>query len=1139
MALILVSAMHSNFDSVNDIKGFNWASSSKEGGWYNWLINSVLDLANAGVTHVWLPPPSHSLAGHPQGYIPGRLYDLDASRYGNEEQLKKLIQAFKDKGIKCVADIVINHRGPENLCNFEGGTADGRLDWGRPSFVCKGDANCSDATGNPDTGDDFPLAPDVDHLNPTVQKGLSDWMNWLKTEIGFEGWRFSAVSGYSPNITKIYMANTSPDFAVGDYSPIRNITYRKFVNKDEHRRLLVKWVQDAGGVVTTFDFTTKGVLHAAFEGEWSILKDSNGQPSGMIGVLPQNAVTFIDNHDTESQKTWPFPTGSVMQGYVYILTHPGIPCIFYDHFFGWGLKDELVYFSTLRRNKGISETSKVQILAVDSDLYVAKIDEKIIVKIGPNDVPRNLIPTNYHVIHSRQEYAVWEKNLPILFLAATTPLLVAAATHPLKSSIQPQDDGRYLILVDGSFQQSQWHAPTPYPPSFQTNGMQSYGLPGQYQSPRPFYSAPRFSIPTGWEVGDARRMFDRMTDRTHVSWNCMVSGFATNYDCDGAIVMFHKMETEGLEPKLVTWTSLLSSYARCGRHEATMHFYGEMRKMGIGFTAEALAVFVSVCATADSGSLHKGEGFNWASSSKEEGWYNWLIKSVPDLANAGVTHVWLPPPSHSLAGHPQGYIPGRLYDLDASRYGNEEQLKKLIQAFKDKGIKCVADIVINHRGPENLCNFEGGTADGRLDWGPSFVCKGDANCSDATGNPDTGEDFRLAPDVDHLNPTVQKDLSDWMNWLKTEIGFEGWRFDMATGYSPRFTKIYMANTSPNFAVGEYWKFFNITNTDEHRQQLVQWVQDAGGVVSAFDFTTKGVLHAAFQGEWSRLKDANGQPSGMIGVLPQNAVTFIDNHDTESQKIWPFPADKVMQGYVYILTHPGIPSIFYDHFFEWGLKDELVYFSTLRKNKGITETSKVQILAADSGLYVAKIDEKIIVKIGPNNGLGNLIPPDYQLIHSGNVHSHVFQVGFQYNPHVLNELLVMYGKVGKLEMLADCLIEWLKEPMFPETLWFQDLQRIIIVMVLLRCFIRWKPKVHFTRVRGPENLCNFEGGTADGRRDWGPSFVCKGDANCSDATGNPDTGEDFRLAPDVDHLNPTVQMDLLDWMNWLKTEIGFE
>ncbi|KAE9467929.1 hypothetical protein C3L33_00164, partial [Rhododendron williamsianum] len=1013
-------------------QGFNWASSSsKQEGWYNWLIKSVPDLANAGVTHVWLPPPSHSLADHPQ-----------------------------------------------------------------------------------DTGEDFRFAPDIDHLNPTVQKDLSDWMNWLKTEIGFEGWRFDMATGFTPSAIKIYMANTSPDFAVGEYWKF--FTYgpdKKTIttNTDEHRKQLVQWVQDAGGTVTAFDFTTKGVLHAAFQGEWSrlkdangqppgmigvlprnavtfidnhdtesqriwpfpseevggdrndkimqgyvyilthpgipsifydhffeyghgmkdelvyfstlrrnkgitetskvhimaaesgvlhaafegdwsILKDSNGQPSGMIGVLPQNAVTFIDNHDTESQKTWPFPTGSVMQGYVYILTHPGIPCIFYDHFFEWGLKDELVYFSTLRRNKGISETSKVQILAADSGLYVAMIDEKIIVKIGPNGDLGNRIPPNYHMIRSRQDYAVWEKNegdqnCLIMLLSYVICFLDKWMSGSVRTRVGTDGFSFPLVIrACGLIGNSRL-----------CRNVHSHVFHVDFQYNHHVLNELLVMCGKVGEMGDARRLFDRMAERNHVSWNCMVSGFATNYDCDGAIEMFHKMETEGLEPNLVTWTSLLSSYARCGRHEATLHFYGEMRKMGIGFTAEALAVFVSVCATADSGSLHKGEvihgyvikggfenylfvynllilpkGFNWASSSsKEEGWYNWLIKSVPDLANAGVTHVWLPPPSHSLAGHPQGYIPGRLYDLDASRYGNEEQLKKLIQAFKDKGIKCVADIVINHRGPENLCNFEGGTADGRLDWGPSFVCKGDANCSDATGNPDTGEDFRLAPDVDHLNPTVQKDLSDWMNWLKTEIGFEGWRFSTVSGYSPSITKIYMANTSPNFAVGEYWKFFSTTNTDEHRQQLVQWVQDAGGVVTVFDFTTKGVLHAAFQGEWSRLKDSNGQPSGMIGVLPQNAVTFIDNHDTESQKIWPFPTDKVMQGYVYILTHPGIPSI------------TTLYFSTLRRNKGISETSKVQILAAaDSGLYVAKIDEKIIVKIGPNGDLGNLIPPDYQLVHSG-------------------------------------------------------------------------------------------------------------------------------------------------------------
>ena len=44
-----------------------------------------------------------------QGYLPGQLYKLDSS-YGNKEELKSLVAALKQAGIRALCDIVINHR---------------------------------------------------------------------------------------------------------------------------------------------------------------------------------------------------------------------------------------------------------------------------------------------------------------------------------------------------------------------------------------------------------------------------------------------------------------------------------------------------------------------------------------------------------------------------------------------------------------------------------------------------------------------------------------------------------------------------------------------------------------------------------------------------------------------------------------------------------------------------------------------------------------------------------------------------------------------------------------------------------------------------------------------------------------------
>lgn len=124
-------------------------------------------------------------------------------------------------------------------------------------------------------------------------------------------------------------------------------------------------------------------------------------------------------------------------------------------------------------------------------------------------------------------------------------------------------------------------------------------------------------------------------------------------------------------------------------------------------------------------------------------------------------------------------------------------------------------------------------------------------------------------------------------------------------------------SKPSFYVGEYWSSLAYgdgrlkENQIFHRRQLLNWVRSAGLYATAFDCTTKGILQSSVQGELWRLKDQAGKRPGLIGIAPERAVTFVENHDTGStQNLWPFPFEKIMQGYAYILTHPGIPSMVY-------------------------------------------------------------------------------------------------------------------------------------------------------------------------------------------------------------------------------------
>jgi hypothetical protein len=130
-----------------------------------------------------------------------------------------------------------------------------------------------------------------------------------------------------------------------------------------------------------------------------------------------------------------------------------------------------------------------------------------------------------------------------------------------------------------------------------------------------------------------------------------------------------------------------------------------------------------------------------------------------------------------------------------------------------------------------------------------------------------------------------------------------------------------------------------------------------------------------------LADNDNRPHGLIGTRPTHSVTFVDNHDTGStQRHWPFPCMKKLEGYAYVLTHPGIPTVFWEHFFEDSeeLKAGIKTLMQLRKRTGIVSSSQISILTAKHDQYVADVQGQqgmVRVKLGPKHEMGDKTPKD--------------------------------------------------------------------------------------------------------------------------------------------------------------------
>ncbi|KAK6922063.1 Alpha-amylase, C-terminal beta-sheet [Dillenia turbinata] len=106
---------------------------------------------------------------------------------------------------------------------------------------------------------------------------------------------------------------------------------------------------------------------------------------------------------------WRFPCGKEMQGYAYILTHPGTPSVFYDHLFSY-YKSEILALISLRNRNKIHCRSTVKIAKAERNVYAAIIDEKVAVKIGPGHFEPPSGSHNWSFAIEGRDYKVWEAS---------------------------------------------------------------------------------------------------------------------------------------------------------------------------------------------------------------------------------------------------------------------------------------------------------------------------------------------------------------------------------------------------------------------------------------------------------------------------------------------------------------------------------------------------------------------------------------------------------------------------------------------------------------------------------------------------------------------------------------------------------
>ena len=359
---------------------FEWYLPSDSTLW-NKLTNDAKHLENIGVNMVWLPPAYKGAGGkYDTGYGVYDLYDLGEfdqkesipTKYGTKEEYLAAIKSLQENNIKVLVDIVLNHKlgadETEEVLAIEEDLQDRNIDieeaktirtWTKYNFPGRGDKYSSfkwnwthfhgvdwdentskvsiykfygkhwDDNVDKEKGNfDYLMGADIDLNNVDVVNEFKNWGKWYLETTNADGFRLDAIkhirSEFFPEwLEELRKSSEKELYTVGEYWSVDIDVLQDYMDKTK-------------GCMSLFDVPLHYNLYRASisNGDFDMSSIFEGT---LVERMPEKAVTFVDNHDTElgqALESWIMDWFKPHAYSLILLRKDGIPCVFYGDYYG-------------------------------------------------------------------------------------------------------------------------------------------------------------------------------------------------------------------------------------------------------------------------------------------------------------------------------------------------------------------------------------------------------------------------------------------------------------------------------------------------------------------------------------------------------------------------------------------------------------------------------------------------------------------------------------------------------------------------------------------------------------------------------------------------------------------------------------